>query len=161
MHTIFSLAFHTYFFNFYNISFGLFFLLWKDKCRCIHILWRLESDDQVKTNPFESTRSHGRCSKGYILGHSENFLHKKHPKCTCPKLTVNKVSTLKTQLPSFETKNHTSVGFFIYFLIKGMKVVNITSHWICVNPHLFIHKLQWPHRRIWYQQFQTMAPLKI
>lgn len=30
------------------------------------------------------------------------------------------------------------LGFFILFLIKGIKIVNIVSHCICVNPH-FVH----------------------
>lgn len=51
MKTIFLFTFYTYFFNFYVIGLVLFSLPWKDKGRWIHILQRLESDDQVETNP--------------------------------------------------------------------------------------------------------------
>lgn len=49
MNTVFSLALHTYFFNF-SIRPVLFCLSCpeKGKCRCIQILWQLESDNQVK-----------------------------------------------------------------------------------------------------------------
>lgn len=55
-------------FNFYMMGFAWFFLHWKDKFKCIHILWRLESDHQDKTNSYEVTRSHGSCSKRSLIG---------------------------------------------------------------------------------------------
>lgn len=124
MTTIFLLAFYIYFFSFYNIGFILvFFLPWRDKCRCSHILWRLESDDQVKTNPFESTRSHGRCSKREIIGCFENFLYKKYFKCMCSKLTVDRAPALKIRLLSFDTLRIKQVlGFLLCCVFnKGHK----------------------------------------
>lgn len=141
MKTIFLFTFYTYFFNFYVIGLVLFSLPWKDKCRWIHILQRLESDDQVETNPSESTQSHSRCSKRHIIGHFENFLPKKHLKHTCPKLTVVKLQPWKLGYQVLTHWESCKCQVFCAFFLqntKDRKAVNITSCWICLNPH-FIH----------------------
>lgn len=122
---------NTYFFNFfYIISFVLHALPWKDKCRCIHILWRLKPNGQVKTDPTGSSGFHGRCSNGWITGHCENLRWKKLVRCTPPQLTVNKVPTLWTSLSSLETLRTMRYCVCVFFN-KGYK-----SSKYCVTMNL-------------------------